>query len=232
MLASPEVGGSFDALTKAVVKTKAEKIRQLTGSEDALAFHNAVQAQAHLPWYLRPTYGSEIKLDSEGLVKTGSLTALVEKLTSAGDPLSKILDTTATGLSLTSMPSEMAQETVFRNTFLMTFRTFTSPDQFFDLLVERYRMDHPPDLTGSEFEEWKDKKLLPTQKRVLTILTMWLEDHDLLEEEPYIAQRLTDFLTLIISPPPLALTAKLMLQSLERLVRLFTKFVMQESSDV
>jgi son of sevenless-like protein len=101
----------------------------------------------------------------------------------------------------------------------MTFRTFTTAENLLDSLVARYELDHPPDLSNAEFDTWKEKKLRPTQKRVLTVLTMWLEDHQLLEEEPHIARRLSDFLSLILTPSPLALTAKLILKSVERLVR-------------
>lgn len=101
----------------------------------------------------------------------------------------------------------------------MTFRTFAAPELVFDLLVERYQMDHPENLSSQEFEEWKEKKLRPAQKRALTLLTMWLEDHYLLDEEPHMARNLTEFLSFITTPAPLALTAKLILQSLERLVR-------------
>lgn len=101
--------------------------------------------------------------------------------------------------------------------FLMTFRGFASPEHVFDLLVERYQMDHPAGLSSEEFDEWKEKKLRPTQHRVLTVLTMWLGDHRLLDEEPHMARSLTEFLSLIVTPP-LAITAKLMLQTLERLV--------------
>jgi son of sevenless-like protein len=100
----------------------------------------------------------------------------------------------------------------------MTFRSFTSPERLFELLVEMYQMDDPRSLSTEEFEEWKQKKLRPTQKRVLMIFTMWLEDHKLLDEEPHMAQQLTDFLSLIVTPEPLAITARLILESLERLV--------------
>lgn len=101
----------------------------------------------------------------------------------------------------------------------MTFRTFASPEVVFDLLVERYQMDHPASLSIEEFEEWKEKKLRPTQNRVLTILTMWLEDYNLLDEEPWMAKSLADFLKLVVTPAAQASIAKLILQSLERLVR-------------
>lgn len=54
---------------------------------------------------------------------------------------------------------------------------------------------------------------------VLAVLSMWLEDYGLLEDDPDIAPQLKDFLDLVISPPSLAFSAKLILQSLNKLVR-------------
>jgi len=105
----------------------------------------------------------------------------------------------------------------------MTFRTFATPDEVFDLLTGLYRMEPPADVTPVEFREWREKRLRPTQKRVLTVLLMWLEGYRLLELEPHIAQRLTDFLVQIVEPDAQALTAKLILQSLERLVSFLLK---------
>jgi son of sevenless-like protein len=76
----------------------------------------------------------------------------------------------------------------------------------------------PPNLTEDEFDQWKREKLRPTQKRVLTVLTMWLEEYDLLNQDAEVAPKLQEFLGLVINPPTLALTAKHMLKSLERLV--------------
>ena len=62
------------------------KVLQLTGDDSAQAFHNAKQAQANLPWFLKHRYGEEeIKLDFDGTVKAGTLPALVEHL--VVDPL-------------------------------------------------------------------------------------------------------------------------------------------------
>jgi son of sevenless-like protein len=47
---------------------------------------------------------------------------------------------------------------------------------------------------------------------------MWLEEYDLLNQDPEVAPKLQNFLFLIVSPPALALTAKHILKSLERLV--------------
>ncbi|TFK77505.1 ras GEF [Pluteus cervinus] len=158
---------------------------------------------AQIPWYLRPRFADQLDFDSEGHVRFGTLVALVEKL--ASDSFS------------TKEAHKLAEDMTFRNIFLMTFRTFMTADQLFDMLVERYRMNHPEQAEGAEYEDWKERFLLPTQKRVLTIFTMWLEDHRLLEEEPHIAGRMTEFLTFIAPPSLLATTAKLIIQSIERL---------------
>lgn len=81
-LASPEITGSFDTLIK---RSRAEKIKQLTGSEDAWVSYQA--AVTKLPWYLKPEYSEELQMDNEGQVRTGTIRALVEKLTS--EPLTK-----------------------------------------------------------------------------------------------------------------------------------------------
>ncbi|TDL26433.1 ras GEF [Rickenella mellea] len=178
---------------------RSDKVKQLTGDDDAQAFHNAKLAQASLPWYLRPSYSAEdIKLEYDGGVRAGTLTALIERLTV--DPLT------------------FSQETALRHVFLTTFRTFATADEVFDIFIERYQMDHPPQLTTEEFQEWKEKKLRRVQKRVLSIFSMWIEEHHMLRDDPQIVPRLRDFLVLVISPPSLALTSKLMLQELDRRV--------------
>ncbi|KAF8204304.1 ras guanine nucleotide exchange factor domain-containing protein [Mycena galopus ATCC 62051] len=147
-------------------------------------------------------HADQLKLDPEGNVRTGSLVALVEKLCS--DPLTKD-------------PIKLKQEKTFREIFLTTFRTFTTANQLFELLVMRYYMERPEHITDAQAEEWTEKMQLPTQRRTLTLFTMWLQDHRLLEEEPHIAQRLTEFLTKIMQPQSLALTARLIIRSIEDL---------------
>lgn len=111
----------------------------------------------------------------------------------------------------------MADDALFRNIFLMSFRSFTTADRLFDMLVETYMMDHLKDLAAAELEEWKGY-LIATQRRVLMIFTMWLEDHRLLEHEPHIASKLTEFLQRILEPP-LASMARLLVKTINRLVK-------------
>ena len=79
-------------------------------------------------------------------------------------------------------------------------------------------MAPPVYLSGDEFEEWKEKKQRSTQQRVLTLFTMWLEDHNMIKEDPHIVHRLQGFLQSIVDPHPLAIPAKLIIEAVERLV--------------
>ncbi|KAK0246451.1 ras guanine nucleotide exchange factor domain-containing protein [Armillaria nabsnona] len=176
-------------------RRRLEKIKQLTGSEEAVSFFS----QANSPWYTKSRHSDQLRLDSDGQVRSGTTEALVEKLTS----------------ETSKDVIKAAQETAFRNAFLMTFRTFMTADQLFTALVGIYAMECPSKITDPEYEEWKEKCSVPTQRIVLTIFTMWLEDHRLLEEEPHIAQLLTDFLNNVTSP--LAVAARLIVKSIERL---------------
>ena len=64
------------------------KVAQITGDDDAQAFHNARMAQANLAWYLKPRHDSgDIKLEYDGTVVAGTVAALIERLTV--DPLSE-----------------------------------------------------------------------------------------------------------------------------------------------
>ncbi|KAJ7755059.1 ras guanine nucleotide exchange factor domain-containing protein [Mycena maculata] len=191
-LASPDTVSPFD-VTK-------QKITKLTGSD--VAWLDTQSARANLPAYLLPTYSDQLRLDPEGFVRTGTLVALVEKLSSE---------------VLTKDPIKVNRERMFKDIFLTTFRTFTTANQLFDLLVARYHMERPESLTEEQAAEWRERMQIPTQSRTLTLFTMWLQDHRLLEEEPHIAQRLTDFLTQIVQPQSLALTAKLIIRSIEDL---------------
>ena len=60
---------------------------------------------------------------------------------------------------------EMSQEKLYRDVCLSTFHTFTTATEFFNLLIERFNMMCPSVLTAEETVEWREKKLVPVQKR-------------------------------------------------------------------
>lgn len=200
---------------------RAGKIKRLTGEDDAQAFHNAKIAQANLPWFLRPRYREEdIQLATDGSVKAGTLPALVEHL--LADTLSADPSTSAPYIYAIWTDScrcvDLQEQELFRRAFLVTFRTFATAREVFDLLLANYELQQPDGLSTSEASDWKQKKLRPMQKRILDVFRMWLEDYDLLNQDHEIASSLSDFLRSIQQPSSLSLTAKHILISLERLV--------------
>ncbi|CDO73135.1 hypothetical protein BN946_scf185007.g190 [Trametes cinnabarina] len=199
LISSPVVAESFDAFTRTTkaVAPRPDKVKQITGDDEAQAFHDA--KLVHGIWYLRPLHGEdEIQLEADGTVSAGTLRALVERLT-------------------VDFPRPF-QETKYRQVFLTTYKSFATAEEVFDLLLAQYNITHPTALTLKELEQWKEKKLKPTRRRVLTVLHVWLEEFGLLQDDAHLARRLVDFVSSITSPPPLASTAREVMKSLERLM--------------
>lgn len=73
-------------------------------------------------------------------------------------------------------------------------------EELFDLLLDRFSMSRPDNLNELEVEDWKKRSLIPTQRHVLDVFKLWLEDHRLLEEDPHIAARLPDFIRHVATP--------------------------------
>lgn len=168
--------------------------------------------------HLRPQYADQLDIDDKGNVRSGSLLSLFEMLTLPPNAMSELNDPQAIYASGTNEIAELAQYETFTNIFLMTFRTFMTADHFFNMLVERFHLKPYELLTDSEYLDWKANLRLPVQRLVLEILSRWLENYQLLEEEPHIAQHLKNFLTLIVSPPHNK-TATTIIHTIDRMVR-------------
>ena len=50
-------------------------------------------------------------------------------------------------------------------TFLMTYRTFTTSEDLFDLLVARYFLRPPDGLTQQQLQQWMERKQMIVQLR-------------------------------------------------------------------
>jgi son of sevenless-like protein len=85
--------------------------------------------QPELPPPYPPT---DILIDPDGSVRAGTVPALVELLTS----------------------HEQENDPTFFNSFLMTFKSFTTVDELFELLVQRFRIQPPPKMSKAEREDW------------------------------------------------------------------------------
>lgn len=107
------------------------------------------------PDFLRLEFEHEVSWEtktSSATVKGGSLLGLVEQLT-RHDKL----------------------DSNFNNTFLLTYRSFTSARELFELLVKRFGIQPPPGLTQPDFELWRDRKQMLIRFRVVNILKSWFD---------------------------------------------------------
>lgn len=131
--------------------TASSKLKRILG-EDPTPQQTATD---EMPEYLRLDYESELAWDfksSPAQIKGGSLIALVEQLT-RHDKL----------------------DSNFNNTFLLTYRSFTTARELFELLVHRFGIQPPEGLSPADFELWREKKQTLIRFRVVNILKNWFE---------------------------------------------------------
>ncbi|KAH8114602.1 ras GEF [Phellopilus nigrolimitatus] len=172
--------------------TRATKIRQLLG-EDAPERYIEIANADSKPWYLRSEHTKDdMVVNPDGGIRAGSMPALIERLTTHeyGDP-------------------------VFIRTFLMTYKSFTTLNELFELLVKRFWIQPPDGLKSNELDEWTKLKQHVVRSRVLnTFKTMVTDEQVLVEDDLYILDRIKEFLLnpeVITSP-----AAKNLLNIIER----------------
>ncbi|KAL9595101.1 MAG: hypothetical protein Q9219_006644 [cf. Caloplaca sp. 3 TL-2023] len=123
-----------------------------------------------LPAPLMPGRGSEdtpqfLMLDHEGEIsydtkadppqlRGGTLIALVEQLT-RHDRL----------------------DAHFNNTFLLTYRSFTSASELFAMLVKRFSIQPPRGISEDDYKTWVEKKQKLIRFRVVNILKSWFDNY-------------------------------------------------------
>jgi son of sevenless-like protein len=136
------------------------KVKKIFGEDPSPQAMNNID---DTPLFLRLDYETDISWDtktSPPTVKGGSLLALVEQLT-RHDKL----------------------DSSFNNTFLLTYRSFTTARELFELLVKRFSIQPPEGLSPSDLEMWRDRKQKLIRFRVVNILkswfdSFWMEDHN------------------------------------------------------
>ncbi|CAG8534743.1 7445_t:CDS:10, partial [Diversispora eburnea] len=128
------------------------------------------------PWFLNYDYeSSEIVFNMENHVKGGTLKALVERLT-----MHDVLDSN------------------FIATFLLTYRSFCTTDEFFDMLVKRFLITPPENLTKEENETWIEKKQTPIRLRVFNIMKGWLENYYIDGDDSHCLERIREFVSTVM----------------------------------
>ncbi|KKK14636.1 hypothetical protein AOCH_006088 [Aspergillus ochraceoroseus] len=108
------------------------------------------------PWFLKMDHGDEVFYDTKGDVPTlkcGTLAGLVEHLTRHDKP-----------------------DPSFNNTFLLTYRSFTTASELFEMITQRFNIQPPFSLSADEMQMWIDRKQKPIRFRVVNILKSWFEN--------------------------------------------------------
>ncbi|KAI1772475.1 ras GEF [Hypoxylon cercidicola] len=128
------------------------KVLRLLGEDPILP----VQQIEETPAFLRLDLENDLSWDMKGTpptVKGGSLLALVEQLTRHDKP-----------------------DFSFNQTFLLTYRSFTSARELFELLVKRFNIQPPEGLSNAEYDVWRDQKQKLIRFRVVNIIKNWFEN--------------------------------------------------------
>ncbi|KAF2111486.1 ras guanine nucleotide exchange factor domain-containing protein [Lophiotrema nucula] len=161
-------------------ETKAEPIRGGNSNKKLQEFFGEVpvipSAVEEVPEFLKLDHEGEISYDHKAnppQLRGGTLTGLVEQLT-RHDRL----------------------DPAFNNTFLLTYRSFTTASELFEMLVKRWSIQPPYGLAKSDYQTWVDKKQKPIRFRVVNILkswfdNYWMEGND--EEARILIQRVYNF---------------------------------------
>ncbi|CAO3653766.1 unnamed protein product [Mucor hiemalis] len=111
----------------------------------------------------------DIEYGSDNTVKGGTLAALVERLT--------VHDTL---------------DTNFIATFLLTYRSFCTTEEFVSLLEDRYNLLPPERLTPDQLEMWTERKQKLIRLRVFNVMKNWLENY-YIDEDEYLLSRFEHF---------------------------------------
>ncbi|KAH7108421.1 ras GEF [Auriculariales sp. MPI-PUGE-AT-0066] len=140
------------ASAKSSTRKRGPKIAQFFGDDAPEYMLN--QMTKEQPAYLQPDYAAtDIIVNPDGSVRGGTLLALVERLT-----------------------MHDFRDPIYFDSFLQTYKTFTSPEELIDLLIRRYHMQPPENLTQDQVHDWRDKKLNVVRLRVInTLKTMMSE---------------------------------------------------------
>jgi son of sevenless len=109
------------------------------------------------PWYLKLDHEGEVAFDNKTdppQLRGGTLTALVEQLT-----------------------RHDRMDPSFNNTFLLTYRSFTTATELFEMLVKRFSLQPPRGISQEEYRNWAEKKQKPIRFRVVNIIKSWLDTY-------------------------------------------------------
>ena len=142
--------------------TEHYRSRQQDNSKVKKFFGEVPRGIEEEPSFLRLDHEMEISYDTKAdppQLRGGTLIALVEQVT-RHDRL----------------------DSPFKNTFLLTYQSFTTASELFELLVKRFGIQPPRGISENDYKTWVDKKQKPIRFRVVNILKSWFDNYWM--EEP------------------------------------------------
>ena len=109
------------------------------------------------PPFLRLDHEGEIAYDDKvdpPQLRGGTLVALVEQLT-----------------------RHDRTDNMYTKAFLLTYRSFTTSQELFELLVKRFAIQPPPRISQEDYRTWVEKKQKVIRFRILNVMKLWLEGY-------------------------------------------------------
>ncbi len=182
----PQLTGTSQNASYESIDEASDKIRRLNPTDKPRRFFGqmtpldvpskpagpeSLSATEERPWYLQLDHPNEVFYDTKSTppqLKHGTLTGLVEQLT-RHDRL----------------------DAVFNGTFLLTYRSFATASELFELLVRRFCIQPPPGINQHDLPIWEDNKQKLVRFRVVNVLKSWLE-HYWMEENDEESRKLLD----------------------------------------
>eukprot|EP01117_Protostelium_nocturnum_P009844 TRINITY_DN3510_c0_g1_i1.p1 TRINITY_DN3510_c0_g1~~TRINITY_DN3510_c0_g1_i1.p1 ORF type:complete len:948 (+),score=371.20 TRINITY_DN3510_c0_g1_i1:310-3153(+) len=84
---------------------------------------------------------------------------------------------------------------VYAVDFLLTYRSFCTPEQLLNLLIERFDVPEPLNMDNSEKEVYQNGVVKPIRLRVFNVIKMWVENYwnDFRDKETDMLSSLTSF---------------------------------------
>ncbi|SPO02723.1 related to cell division control protein 25 (GDP/GTP exchange factor) [Cephalotrichum gorgonifer] len=156
LMPTQSFGGEADPATGNFRKGDYSKLKKLLGEDLSPQAGIGIPPVDDTPPFLKLDLEHEIAWDikaSPSTVKGGTLPALVEQLT-RHDKL----------------------DSGFTDTFLLTYRSFTTARELFELLVRRFNLQPPEGLSQGDYEVWRDRKQKLIRFRVVKILKSWFDN--------------------------------------------------------
>lgn len=150
-------------------KGENSKVKKFFGEEPR------IQGQDETPDYLLLDHEGDLLYDTKvqpPMLKGGTLVALVEQLT-RHDKL----------------------DSSFNGTFLLTYRSFTSARELFELLVKRFQIQPPEGMAQADYDTWRDRKQKPIRFRVVNILKSWFDNFWMEDQSETTKQLIRDVFT-------------------------------------